>query len=116
MPKLLLNIPDDLSAEIEDYRKACGLKSTAEAIRSLVGMGLSHNQKPVEPSRDFERIKAGLKEAVAIAKGEADPTTYRIHNVQPIDPDKARVLHDLGLGPQPTQPGTRLKETKSRKK
>ena len=27
----------------------------------------------------FEKIKAGLEEAVAIARGEADPATYRVH-------------------------------------
>ncbi|HEX8166055.1 MAG TPA: helix-turn-helix domain-containing protein [Beijerinckiaceae bacterium] len=29
--------------------------------------------------RAYERIKAGLEEAIAIARGEADPSTYRVH-------------------------------------
>ncbi len=30
-------------------------------------------------SKAGERIIRGVKEAIAVAKGEADPTTYRIH-------------------------------------
>jgi putative transcriptional regulator len=29
--------------------------------------------------RAYERIKAGLEEAIAIARGEEDPASYRIH-------------------------------------
>jgi len=30
-------------------------------------------------SSAFEKIKAGLEEAVAIQEGRADPATYRVH-------------------------------------
>ena len=33
----------------------------------------------------FEKIKAGLEEAVAIARGEADPSTYRVHVPAEVD-------------------------------
>ena len=33
----------------------------------------------------FEKIKAGLEEAAAIARGEADPSTYRVHVPADID-------------------------------
>jgi hypothetical protein len=28
----------------------------------------------------FNKIKAGIEEAIAIARGEADPATYRVHS------------------------------------
>lgn len=33
----------------------------------------------------FEKIAAGLSDAIAIARGEADPSTYRIHLPDEID-------------------------------
>lgn len=45
--------------------------------------------------RAFARIKAGLEEAVAIAKGEADPATYRIH--VPSDLDVRPIRRKTGL-------------------
>jgi hypothetical protein len=29
--------------------------------------------------RAFDKIKAGLEDAIAIARGEADPSTWRVH-------------------------------------
>lgn len=43
----------------------------------------------------FEDIKAGLVEAVAIAKGEADPVTYKVH--VPAEIDVAGIRRGLGL-------------------
>jgi len=34
---------------------------------------------------DFEGIMQGLREAVSIMKGEADPSTYRVHVPQEVD-------------------------------
>lgn len=34
---------------------------------------------------NFERIVAGLEDAVEIAEGRADPTTYRIHVPKAVD-------------------------------
>jgi hypothetical protein len=31
---------------------------------------------------NFERIMAGLNDAIEIAEGRADPTTYRVHVVE----------------------------------
>ncbi len=33
----------------------------------------------------FDKIAAGLKEAVAISRGEADPSTYRVHVPESVD-------------------------------
>jgi putative transcriptional regulator len=33
----------------------------------------------------FDKIKAGLEDAIAIAKGEADPATYVVHVPEEID-------------------------------
>jgi putative transcriptional regulator len=33
----------------------------------------------------FDKIKAGLEDAIAIARGEADPATYRVHVPDEID-------------------------------
>jgi putative transcriptional regulator len=33
----------------------------------------------------FDKIKAGLEGAIAIARGKADPTTYRVHVPDQID-------------------------------
>src|SRR6267142_7161655 len=35
--------------------------------------------------RAYEKIRAGLVEALAIARGEADPSTYRIHVPDEVD-------------------------------
>jgi putative transcriptional regulator len=43
----------------------------------------------------FEQIAAGLADAIAIAKGEADPTTYRIY--APADVDALKIRRALGL-------------------
>ena len=33
----------------------------------------------------YEKIKAGLEDAIAIARGEADPATYVVHTPEEID-------------------------------
>jgi putative transcriptional regulator len=35
--------------------------------------------------RAFDKIRAGLEDAIAIARGEADPATYRVHVPDEID-------------------------------
>lgn len=46
-------------------------------------------------SRLFDEIAEGLSEAITIARGEADPATYRVH--LPADTDVAAVRRGLGL-------------------
>jgi len=43
----------------------------------------------------FDKIAAGLTDAIAIAKGEADPATYRVH--APADIDVLKIRRALGL-------------------
>ena len=43
----------------------------------------------------FEQIAAGLEDAIAIAKGEADPAAYRVH--APADIDVLKIRQSLGL-------------------
>jgi putative transcriptional regulator len=43
----------------------------------------------------FEQIAAGLADAIAIARGEADPATYRVH--APADIDVLLIRRRLGL-------------------
>jgi putative transcriptional regulator len=43
----------------------------------------------------FDMIAAGLEDAIAIAKGEADPATYRVH--APADIDVLKIRRALGL-------------------
>jgi putative transcriptional regulator len=45
--------------------------------------------------RAFDKIAAGLCDAIAIAKGEADPSTYRVH--VPSDVDVKSLRRRLGL-------------------
>lgn len=40
MRRYIFSLPDDLVADIEQYRKGRGLKSTAEAARELMKKGL----------------------------------------------------------------------------
>ena len=35
--------------------------------------------------RTFDKIKGGLEDAVSIARGEADPSTYRVHVPEQVD-------------------------------
>jgi putative transcriptional regulator len=35
--------------------------------------------------RAFNKIKAGLDDAIAIARGDADPATYRVHVPERVD-------------------------------
>lgn len=43
----------------------------------------------------FERIAAGLRDAVAIQRGEADPATYRVHVPRQVDVKAIRQKLDL---------------------
>ena len=43
----------------------------------------------------FEKIASGLADAIAVAKGEADPATYRVH--VPVDVDVAKIRRSMGL-------------------
>jgi putative transcriptional regulator len=43
----------------------------------------------------FDKIKAGLQDAIAIARGEADPSTYRVH--VPADVDVKAIRRKLGM-------------------
>jgi putative transcriptional regulator len=43
----------------------------------------------------FDKIAAGLADAIAIAKGEADPSAYRVH--VPADIDVLRIRRNMGL-------------------
>src|SRR5437764_1372813 len=43
----------------------------------------------------FEKIAAGLREAASIARGEADPTAYRVH--VPAEVDAKSIRRKLGL-------------------
>ena len=43
----------------------------------------------------FDKIKAGPEGAIAIARGEADPTTYRVH--VPIEVDVKAIRRKLGM-------------------
>ena len=45
--------------------------------------------------RAFDKIAAGLTEAVAISKGEADPSTYRVH--VPASVDVKAIRGKIGL-------------------
>ena len=38
----------------------------------------------------FEKIAAGLKDAIAITRGESDPATYRLHVPPEVDVKKIR--------------------------
>ena len=46
-------------------------------------------------SKAFDKIAAGLTDAIAIAKGEADPATYRVHT--PADIDVVKIRKSMGL-------------------
>lgn len=48
--------------------------------------------------RAFDKIAAGLRDAIAIAKGEADPSTYRVHVPSGVDVKSLR--RRLGLSQQ----------------
>ena len=43
----------------------------------------------------FDKIASGLADAIAIAKGKADPATYRVH--VPADIDVAKIRRHMGL-------------------
>lgn len=130
MAKTLLNLPDDLAAEVEAFRAGSGMKTTSEAIRSLIrsglmaGIGLNPNRSlgqaiwSIGPDRDdyvppplavgpsaFERIKAGLEEAIQITEGKAEPG--RIHYPPLVSPS-------LVSGPVQSAPGSRLKTGKKK--
>jgi putative transcriptional regulator len=43
----------------------------------------------------FDKIAEGLADAIAIARGEADPATYRVH--APTDVDVVKIRQSMGL-------------------
>ena len=62
--------------------------------------------------RAFETIEAGLEDAIAIARGEAEPGTYRVHVPAEIDVrairrklgmSQARFAASFGFGPDAVQ-------------
>jgi putative transcriptional regulator len=48
--------------------------------------------------RVFDEIKTGVEQAIAIARGEADPKTYRVHVPEAVDVKATR--RKLGLSQQ----------------
>jgi putative transcriptional regulator len=45
--------------------------------------------------RAFDKIKAGLENAITIARGDADPSTYRVH--VPAEVDVKAIRTKLGM-------------------
>lgn len=45
--------------------------------------------------RAFDKIRAGLEDAIAIGRGEADPATYRVH--VPAEVDVKAIRRKLGM-------------------
>ena len=45
--------------------------------------------------RAFDKIRAGLEDAIAIARGEADPASYRVH--VPAEIDVKAIRKKLGM-------------------
>jgi len=45
--------------------------------------------------KNFKRVMDGLNDAIAIARGEADPKTYRVH--VPVDVDVQKIRKKLKL-------------------
>lgn len=43
----------------------------------------------------YDDIRTGLEEAIAIARGEADPSTYRVHVPSSVDVKSIRRKHGL---------------------
>lgn len=48
--------------------------------------------------RAFDKIAAGLREAAAIERGEADPGTYRVHVPETVDVKAIRAKLKLSQG------------------
>ncbi|MGQ3044565.1 MAG: helix-turn-helix domain-containing protein [Brevundimonas aurantiaca] len=48
-------------------------------------MGKKQTAAEARRDEDFDAIMAGLNDAVAIAQGQADPATYRVHVPEQID-------------------------------
>jgi hypothetical protein len=69
MGRMIFDLTDEDRALLEAHRIRMGKRSHAEALRALIrGPG---------PSRAAEKIAAGLADATQIAKGAADPATYK---------------------------------------
>jgi putative transcriptional regulator len=45
--------------------------------------------------RAFDKIKAGLEDAIVVARGEADPASYRVH--VPAEIDVKAIRRKLGM-------------------
>jgi putative transcriptional regulator len=52
-------------------------------------------EEAVMSKKAFDKIAAGLTDAIAIAKGEADPAAYRVH--VPANVDVLRIRRNMGL-------------------
>ena len=57
--------------------------------------------------RAFDKIKAGLEDAIAIARGEADPATYRVH--VPAEVDVKAIRRKLGMSQAAVRAELRLR-------
>lgn len=55
-------------------------------------------EEEILTARAYSKIKAGLEDAIAIVRGEADPSTYRVH--VPHEVDVKALRKRLGLTQQ----------------
>jgi putative transcriptional regulator len=86
--------------ETKPYLAAAAAAGMSEAERERAVLLLAENPeardlKATMTKKAFDKIAAGLADAIAIAKGEADPGTYRVH--APAEIDVLKIRRKMGL-------------------
>jgi len=90
-------VPQKFDAACGASNKGLGAVRKQENQRSLAALaqGRLEVELAVMSKKTFDQISAGLADAIAIARGEAEPGSYRVH--VPADVDVMRIRRNMGL-------------------
>lgn len=128
--QIVVRLPEDFLGALETYRIKWACRSRNEAIKRMIAVETQRPDPAPDPitegimeNTNFKRIQEGLYDALSIAKGEADPASFRVHKDGKSVPEDKRYealcvkpaperKNLLQLGPTPSVPGSLLKTKK----
>jgi putative transcriptional regulator len=94
IPVFLLSVCQGTEGKSVEEGAQCACKTDGDA-EGEPGWRCEEVEEAVMSKKAFDKIATGLADAIAIAKGEADPAAYRVH--VPADIDVLRIRRNMGL-------------------
>lgn len=96
MARFIFEMPDDLVARVEDYRKEHGLKATAEAVRRLLRRGLGDDDDAPElDAAFFEKARPAREVIPEAAQADFKRSPGRPKSSAPKKPVSLRLSPDV---------------------